>query len=219
VGDFWQLIVASYPVFLEGLWTTLLITVGAVLLSVALGGPVAAMRMSSFAPLVYLARGYLAVVRGVPLIAMMFVIYFGIVSVLRVDALTAGILGLGIHTSAYVAEIFRSGVLAVPRGQSEAARSLGMGRTLTMRKVVTPQALRVVVPALANQMIITLKDSAVTSFITVDELFMKAQRLSAAEFQPLAYYLIVSLYYLALVGLMTLVADRIERVYSKGHQS
>jgi polar amino acid transport system permease protein len=218
MSDFIDLAVDSFPVFLEGLWTTLLLTVAAVVLSVLIGAPIAAMRMSSFAPFRLVARAYLAVVRGVPLVAMMFVIYFGIVAVVRVDAFTAGALGLGIHTSAYVAEIFRSGVLAVPRGQTEAARSLGMSRTRTLSKVVAPQALRVVVPALANQMIITLKDSAVTSFITVDELFMKAQRLSAAEFQPLAYYVIVSFYYLAVVGVMTLVADRIERAYSKGHQ-
>lgn len=219
MGDFFDLVVSSAPVFLEGLRVTLILTVGSVLLSVLIGGPVAAARMSKVRPIAWLARGYLAIVRGIPLIAFMFVIYFGIVGVVRVDAVTAGILGLGIHTSAYVAEIFRSGVLAVPRGQVEAARSLGMSKRLTMRKVISPQAFRVVVPALANQMIITLKDSAVASFITVDELFMKAQRLSAANFQPLTYYVIVSIYYLVLVGLMTVVADRIEKAFSKGHQT
>lgn len=215
--NFLTLLTDSFPVLLEGLKTTMLLTIASVVLAVVVGAPLAAMKMSTLAPLRWLATGYIALVRGVPLIALMFVIYFGIVSVVRVDAFTAGVLGLGLHTSAYVAEIFRSGFLGVPRGQTEAARSIGMSRLVAVRRVVGPQAMRVAVPALANQMIITLKDSAVASFITVDELFMKAQRLSAANFQPLAYYVIVSIYYLVVVGLMTVVASRIERSFSKGH--
>jgi polar amino acid transport system permease protein len=215
--SFQELVVSSFPVLLAGLRTTLLLTLASVVLAVVVGAPIAVMRTSAIAPLRWVAHGYIAVVRGVPLIALMFVIYFGIVSVLRVDAFTAGALGLGIHTSAYVAEIFRSGFLAVPRGQTEAARSIGMSRVVTVRRVVGPQAIRVVIPALANQMIITLKDSAVASFITVDELFLRAQRLSAANFQPLAFYVIVSVYYLIVVGLMTLGANRMERAFSKGH--
>ena len=215
--SFQELVVSSFPVLLAGLRTTLLLTLASVVLAVVVGLPIAVMRTSAIAPLRWVAHGYIAVVRGVPLIALMFVIYFGIVSVLRVDAFTAGALGLGIHTSAYVAEIFRSGFLAVPRGQTEAARSIGMSRVVTVRRVVGPQAIRVVIPALANQMIITLKDSAVASFITVDELFLRAQRLSAANFQPLAFYVIVSFYYLIVVGLMTLGANRMERAFSKGH--
>jgi His/Glu/Gln/Arg/opine family amino acid ABC transporter permease subunit len=215
--SFLELVVNSFPVLLAGLRITLLLTLASVVLAVVIGAPIAVMRTSAIAPLRWVAHGYIAVVRGVPLIALMFVIYFGIVSVLRVDAFTAGALGLGIHTSAYVAEIFRSGFLAVPRGQTEAARSIGMSRVVTVRRVVGPQAIRVVIPALANQMIITLKDSAVASFITVDELFLRAQRLSAANFQPLAFYVIVSVYYLIVVGLMTLGANRMERAFSKGH--
>lgn len=215
--SFQELVVSSFPVLLAGLRITLLLTLASVVLAVVIGAPIAVMRTSAIAPLRWVAHGYISVVRGVPLIALMFVIYFGIVSVLRVDAFTAGVLGLGIHTSAYVAEIFRSGFLAVPRGQTEAARSIGMSRVVTVRRVVGPQAIRVVIPALANQMIITLKDSAVASFITVDELFLRAQRLSAANFQPLAFYVIVSVYYLIVVGLMTLGANRMERAFSKGH--
>lgn len=214
---FFELFGTSFPVLSAGLRTTVLLTLASVALGVLLGGPIAAMRMSRIAAVRWVAQGYIAVVRGVPLIAMMFVIYFGIVNVVRVNAFTAGAVGLGIHTSAYVAEVFRSGFLAVPRGQSEAARSLGMGRLVVLRRVIGPQAIRVVIPALANQMIITLKDSAVASFITVDELFLRAQQLSAATFRPLAYYIIVSVYYLVVVGVMTLAANRLERTFSKGH--
>lgn len=215
--DFLALIVSSWPVLIEGLVIALQLTVVSVILAVVLGAPLAAMRMSKIVYLQWLARSYIAIVRGIPLVVMMFVIYFGIVQVLRVDAFTAAAVGLGVHTSAYVAEIFRSGFSAIPTGQTEAARSIGMSRTLTVRRVVGPQALRVVVPALVNQLIITFKDSAVAGFITVDELFLRAQRLSAANFQPLTFYIIVSLYYLAVIAIMTYISGRVERALSKGH--
>lgn len=213
--EFLRALISSWPLFSHGLLVTLQLTALTLVISVILGAGVAALKMSRFTILQVIASIYLAIVRGVPLIALMFVIYFGIVAVVKVDAFTAAAVGLSIHTSAYVAEIFRSGISSVPRGQVEASRSLGMGRVPTMRKVVAPQAIRVVVPALANQAILSLKDSAVAAFITVDELFMTAQRLSAATFEPLTYYTIVSIYYLAIVGLMTLITDRVERYFRK----
>jgi polar amino acid transport system permease protein len=213
--EFLDQLISTRHLFLAGMRVTLGLTAITVVLSVVLGGLVAALKMSPIRVLSWLGSAYLAVVRGVPLIALMFVIYFGIVSVVRVDAFTAAVVGLSVHTSAYVAEIFRSGINSVPRGQVEAARSLGMSRTATMRKVVAPQAIRVVIPALVNQAILTLKDSAVAAFITVDELFQTAQRQSAATFQPLTFYTIVSLYYLAIVGIMTVIAGRVEAYYRK----
>lgn len=213
--DFLDQLISSRHLFLGGLRITLGLTALTLVLSVVLGGAVAALKMSPIRVLSWLGSAYLAVVRGIPLIALMFVIYFGIVSVIRVDAFTAAVVGLSVHTSAYVAEIFRSGINSVGKGQVEAARSLGMSRTATMRKVVAPQAVRVVIPALVNQAILTLKDSAVAAFITVDELFQTAQRLSASTFQPLTFYAIVSLYYLVIVGIMTVLAGRVETYFRK----
>lgn len=213
--EFLDSLLRSWPLFFQGLGVTLALTALTLVLAVVLAVLLTLMRMSGKKPLMWIASAYLAIVRGIPLIALLFVIYYGIVSVVKVDAFTAAVVGLSVHTSAYVAEILRSGVNSVPRGQIEAARSLGMSRTRTMQKVVGPQAIRVVVPALANQAIITLKDSSVAAFITVGELFMTAQRLSAASFEPLTYYTIVSLYYLAIVGLMTMVVGRIESGYRK----
>lgn len=212
---FLDALVSSWPVFLKGLGITLALTALTLVFSVILGALITACKVSRFRPLAWFATLYLAVIRGIPLIALLFVIYFGIVSVVKVEAFAAAAIGLSIHTSAYVAEIFRSGLSSVPKGQVEAARSLGMGRAQTLRSVIAPQAVRVVVPALANQAIISLKDSSVAAFITVGELFMTAQRLSASSFEPLTYYTIVSLYYLAIVGLMTLVAHRVEATFKK----
>lgn len=213
--EFLNALIASSPALLKGLSVTIGLTALTLVFSVILGAIIVAMKMSSIPAFSRFATGYLAVVRGIPLIALLFVIYFGIVSVFKVDAFTAAAIGLSVHSSAYVAEIFRSGINSVHNGQVEASRSLGMSRVATMNKVVAPQALRVVVPALVNQAIVSLKDSAVASFITVDELFMTAQRLSAATFQPLTYYAIVSLYYLAMVGTMTFFAGKVERYFQK----
>jgi len=213
--EFIDAFIRSAPIFGQGLLITLALTGLTIVFSVILGFIILGMKVSRFKPLNWLANTYLALVRGMPLIALLFVIYFGIVSIIRVDAFTAATIGLSIHTSAYMAEIFRSGLTSVPKGQTEAARSLGMSRIQTLRKVVSPQALRVVVPALANQAILSLKDSSVAAFITVEELFLTAQRLSAASFQPLTFYTIVSIYYLVVVGIMTLIAHRVERYYGK----
>lgn len=213
--DFLNALVTSWPALVSGMWVTLGLTGLTLVFSVVLGGIVAALKMSRIKVLSLFATAYLAVVRGVPLIALLFVIYFGIVSVIKVDAFTAAAVGLSVHASAYVAEIFRSGINSVHTGQVEAARSLGMSRTTALRRVVLPQAIRVVVPALANQAIISLKESAVASFITVQELFLTAQRLAAATYEPLTYYTVVSLYYLAIVGIMTFFASRVERYFQK----
>ncbi|MGH3358591.1 MAG: amino acid ABC transporter permease [Nocardioidaceae bacterium] len=202
---------SSAPEFLTGLSLTVQLTIWTLVLSVLIGGVLAAMRASRVPPVRWLASVYLALVRGTPLIAQLFVIYFGIVAIVQVPAFTAAVIGLSVHNAAYVAEIFRSGLSSVPRGQVEAARSLGMSRTLAMRKIVGPQALKVVIPALANQSILALKETAVASFITVDELFQQAQRLAAATFQPLTYYLIVSIYYFVVIWIMTQLAARLER--------
>lgn len=213
--DFLTALVSSWPVFLQGLGVTLALTALTLVFSVILGAVITTLKLSPIRILSGVASAYMAVVRGTPLIALLFVIYFGIVSIVKVDAFTASAVGLSVHASAYVAEIFRSGLSSVPRGQVEAARSLGMSRVATLQRIVVPQAIRVVVPALANQAILSLKETSVAAFITVDELFQTSQRLSAASFQPLTYYTIVSLYYLGIVGLMTLATSRIEAYFRK----
>lgn len=213
--DFIDAFIRSAPIFSKGLMITLALTGLTIFFSVILGLIVLGLKVSRFRVLNWIANTYLAIVRGMPLIALLFVIYFGIVSIIKVDAFTAATVGLSIHTSAYMAEIFRSGLSSVAKGQTEAARSLGMSRVQTLRTVVGPQAIRVIVPALANQAILSLKDSSVAAFITVEELFLTAQRLSAASFQPLTFYTIVSIYYLVVVGIMTLIAQRVERYFGK----
>ncbi|MEU4686045.1 amino acid ABC transporter permease [Streptomyces xinghaiensis] len=205
----------SLPLMLEGLRITLSLAALAVVFSLAVGLVVAWMRMSRFAALRWLAQGYLAVIRGTPLVAQLFVIYYGLVTIVDISSFWSAVIGLTVHTAAYMAEIFRSGVQSVVKGQTESARSLGMSRTQALRIVVAPQAFRSILPSLGNQFIIAVKDTAVASFITVPELFMQAQKLAAATYEPLTYYLISAVYYLVIVLLLTALLRRLERRHSR----
>ncbi|MZE80565.1 amino acid ABC transporter permease [Streptomyces xinghaiensis] len=205
----------SLPLMLEGLRITLSLAALAVVFSLAVGLVVAWMRMSRFAVLRWLAQGYLAVIRGTPLVAQLFVIYYGLVTIVDISSFWSAVIGLTVHTAAYMAEIFRSGVQSVVKGQTESARSLGMSRTQALRIVVAPQAFRSILPSLGNQFIIAVKDTAVASFITVPELFMQAQKLAAATYEPLTYYLISAVYYLVIVLLLTALLRRLERRHSR----
>ncbi|MFH0244971.1 amino acid ABC transporter permease [Streptomyces sp. HK10] len=205
----------SLPLMLEGLKITLSLAALAVVFALAVGLVVAWMRMSRFVALRWLAQGYLALIRGTPLVAQLFVIYYGLVTVVDISSFWSAVIGLTVHTGAYMAEIFRSGVQSVPKGQTESARSVGMSRTQALRIVVAPQAFRSILPSLGNQFIIAVKDTAVASFITVPDLFMQAQKLAAATYEPLTYYLISAAYYLAVVMLLTALLRRLERRHTR----
>lgn len=155
--------------FLEGALVTLLVSTAAMLIAVSLGLALALSRL-------YLPRGrllagaYIEVFRGTPVLLQLYVLYYGLAPVLRVDAFGAAILGLGLNYAAYEAEIHRAALSSVPAGQMEAASSLGMSRRLALRRIVIPQALRVALPGIANDFIALLKDSSLVSVITVVEL-------------------------------------------------
>jgi polar amino acid transport system permease protein len=166
--------------------------------------------MSRLRVLSAISKGYLGLIRGTPLVTQLFVIYYGLVTIVDVPAFGAAVIGLTFHNAAYMAEIFRSGVQSVPKGQTESARSVGMSRAQALKIVVAPQAFRAILPALGNQFIIALKDTSVASFITVPELFLQAQKVAAATYEPLKYYLISAVYYLVIVLLLTALLRRLE---------
>jgi len=200
----------SGPLLLQGLVITVELTVLTVVFSVFVGLIVAWMRMSRLRVLSAISKGYLGLIRGTPLVTQLFVIYYGLVTIVDVPAFGAAVIGLTFHNAAYMAEIFRSGVQSVPKGQTESARSVGMSRAQALKIVVAPQAFRAILPALGNQFIIALKDTSVASFITVPELFLQAQKVAAATYEPLKYYLISAVYYLVIVLLLTALLRRLE---------
>src|SRR6266478_6007296 len=159
------------PILLQGVWLTILVTIGSLILSTVLGLFWALMRVSGVRALSGLSAGLINAIRGIPIIVLLFYLYFVMPDFgVALTALQASILGLGIAYSAYQAENFRAGIEAIDKGQIEAAQTIGMGWWLTMRRVVLPQAVRIVLPPYGNVMIMMLKDSSQASTITVADL-------------------------------------------------
>lgn len=213
--NFFEMLVEYAPLFIAASWVTLRLTAVALAIALVLGALIAWMAMSRFRPLRWLATAYIGIIRGTPLIAQIFVLYFGISEVAKMPAFWAGSLALAAHNSAYIAEIFRSGFQAVPKGLVEASRSLGMSRRSTLRRIQAPLALRTTLPVLGNQFIIAVKDSSLVSFIGMTELFQTSRNLQAQNYAPLEMYLMVSIYYLIIVLALTYVVHRLERSLSK----
>lgn len=208
--SFFDYVVDTAPLFLDATQVTLRLTATALVIAMLLGSVVAAMSMSSVAVVRWIATGFIGIIRGTPLIAQIFVLYFGISAFLLLQAFWAGALALAIHNSAYIAEIIRSGFQSVPKGLNEASRSLGMSRVKTLRRVRAPLALRAILPVLGSQCIIAVKDSSLVAFIGMTELFQTSRNLAASTYQPLTMYMIVSLYYLAIVLVLTFLVNRLE---------
>lgn len=202
------------PILLQATGLTLAITAVALVLAIVIGSLIWAMGASSLSPLRWLATGYIGLIRGTPLIAQLFVLYFGLTQFVLLDGFWAGSIALAIHNSAYIAEIIRSGFNSVPHGLVEASRSLGMSRMQAMRKVRIPLATRAILPVLGSQFIIAVKDSSLVAFIGMPELFRTAQKMAAAEYAPLNAYIIVSVFYLAIVLILTLLVHLLEKKLS-----
>jgi polar amino acid transport system substrate-binding protein len=156
--------------FLQAALVTLLVSVGAMALAIPLGMLLALGRLYGPRWLGGLTTAYVELLRGTPVLLQLYVLYYGLAAVLRLDPLSAAILGLGLNYAAYEAEVYRAGILAVPKGQMEAALALGMPTPLALRRVVMPQAFRVALPGVTNDFIALLKDSSLVSVISVVEL-------------------------------------------------
>jgi polar amino acid transport system permease protein len=213
---FWKDAAVFMPILLEGLRLTIVVTIGSLLLSTALGMVWALMRVSGIGPLVAFSKGLVNTIRGIPILVQLFWIYFVFPEIgITLTALQAGILGLGFAYSAYQSENFRAGIEAIDHGQIEAAMSLGMGWGLMMRRVILPQAVRIILPPYGNTMIMMLKDSSQASTITVAELAMKGQMLAASTFKNSTVFTLVALLYLVMSVPLILFVGWLERRTAK----
>ena len=156
--------------FFEGAGVTLLVSLLAMLIAIPLGISIAIGRLYAPKPLAMLAGAYVELYRGTPVLLQLYILYYGLAQAIRLDPITAAVVGLGMNYAAYEAEVYRAGIQAVPKGQMEAALSLGMGLPLALRRVVLPQAFRLALPSVTNDFIALLKDSSLVSIITVVEL-------------------------------------------------
>lgn len=215
-----ELLKDSFPSLLSGLWVTIEIAVISLILAVIFGIVLGIFSISTSKILKGIATTYIYIVRGTPLMVQALFLYFGIGQALgiRFDPMVAGIITLTVNASAYMAEIFRGGIQAVDHGQMEAARSLGLSYSKAMRKVVLPQAVKIMIPSILNQFIVTLKDTSILTVISIRELTSAGQIIIARNFKSLEMYAIVACMYFIVITLLTLASRYIERRLGNGNK-
>ena len=209
---FWRDTVEFFPILMSGVALTIIVTLGSLLLSTLLGMVWALMRVSGVGFLSGLSASLINVIRGIPIIVLLFYLYFVMPDFgVALTALQASILGLGIAYSAYQSENFRAGIEAIDKGQIEAAQTIGMGWWLTMRRVVLPQAVKIVLPPYGNIMIMMLKDSSQASTITVAELALQGKLIASSTFKNTSVFTMVALMYLTMSIPLILLVRHFEK--------
>lgn len=208
-----QLMIDSFwPLLSAGLIFTVPLTLITFVLGILLGLLVALARLYGPSPLVALARFYVWLVRGTPLLVQLFLIFYGLPSAgIVLDAFTAAVIGFTLNIGAYSSETIRATLAAIPRGQWEAAHAIGMNWPQAMGRVILPQAARIAVPPLSNTFISLVKDTSLAAAVTVPELFQAAQRLASVTYEPLILYIETALIYLMFSSVLSLLQDRLER--------
>jgi polar amino acid transport system permease protein len=196
---------------LVGLWLTLEISALSLVFALLLGVITGLGRVAHNPALRNLAATYVEIVRGTPLLVQIFIFYFFIGTVLELSAFAAGVAALSVFTGAYIAEIVRAGIESVPRGQMEAARSLGMSYGQAMRYIVLPQALRKTLPPLTGQFINLIKDSSLVSVMALTDLTKAGREVVSATFSPFEVWFTVAAMYLLLTGSLSLLVRRLEK--------
>jgi polar amino acid transport system permease protein len=203
------------PYILGGVPITIFVSVFSIAFAVLLAVLGALGRLSTKAPIYAVATLYVSLVRGTPLIVQILFIFLALPQIVpqtaEIPVIALGIFALAFNYGAYMTEIFRAGIQAIPRGQVEAAGALGMTDSQTMRRVILPQAIRIVIPAIGNEFIAMIKDSALVSLITVQELLWRAQRVGQSNFRSLETLLLAALVYWVLTIAFSLVQDRLEK--------
>ncbi len=197
---------------LQGAFITVEITAVALLLGCLMGLLAGIGRLKPERRVIYaLCTGYVAAIRGTPLLVQLFLLFFGLPQFgILLPAFFCGVIGLGIYSGAYVSEIVRGAIQSVDRGQMEAARSLGMSYGTAMRSIILPQALVRMIPPLGNEFIALIKNSALVSLLTIHDLMHEGQKIISVSYRSLEVYLAIAVLYFVLTGLTTLALRRIE---------
>ena len=208
----------EYPrLLLSGLGLTLAVSVCALLVSVLVGTALGAARVLRVPVLGRLGDAYVTVVRGIPLIVLLSVVYYGLPTLgVTLPDFPAAVLALGLYSAAYTSEIVRGGISSVPAGQAEAARSLGLSRGQALRFVVLPQAWRVALPALGNEFISLILGSSLASAVTLQELFSQGRYITNATYRQFEVYAVLALVYFGLTFALTWLVRLMERRLSRG---
>ena len=207
-----------YALLFEGLGNTLVITLGALAIGVVIGVLIAVIKYfaedsPALKPLALLCDLYTTAIRGIPVVVLLLIFYFIILS--SADGITVGILTFGINSGAYMAELIRSGINAVDSGQMEAGRSLGMSKLQAMKVVVFPQAIRYILPAIGNELIALFKETAVAGYVAVVDLTRAGNLIRNNTYDAFNSLMVVALTYLIIVVILTRGLWRVEKRLSK----
>jgi len=201
----------------DGLIATFSVTIISIFFALIIGLFAGLGRISQNLVINRIATVYVEVIRGIPLLVQLFYIYYALGPLLRLQGPTAAVLAMSICYGAYLAEIFRAGMQAIPRGQMEAALALGMSRSLAMRKIIIPQTIRIVLPPIGNEFIALLKDSSLVSILAVSDLLRRGREFASTTFRYFESYTIVALIYLVMTLFFSrLVAIMEERLRHRG---
>jgi len=218
MNQFWAPLIEGLPDWLPQLgWAavqTVQMTILSFLVAVPLGIVVVLLRVSRWRWLRWLAIAWIEVARGTPALVILFLIYFGLPSVfpwINFSSLSAAVLGLGLQGGAILAEIFRSGVEAIDKGQREASLTLGMTPRQTMVDVIAPQAWRIALPPVGNYVVGLLKDTSIASIIAAPELMLRAKDLASMSFMPMQLYVLAGVIYFLMSFPLALAIRRLER--------
>lgn len=204
---------------LEGALVTLGLTIAAMSLGLVVGFVIAAMRMCPYKWLNGIAYFYTWLIRGTPLLVQLIIIYTGLPQVgIKFSVLESTLIGLVINEAAYLSEIIRSGISAVPPGQTNAARAIGMRPWQVMRYIVAPQAARIIIPPLGNSVNGCLKTTSIASVISMEELLRRTQVLIQEKFLVLELFTVAALYYLVMTSVWDVFQRRIERHFGRGYE-
>lgn len=211
-----------WPMFLRGAETTLILSVATVIIGLIVGVLLALLRLCKIKPLSFLAAAYIEFIRGTPLMVQIFFIFYALPQLgLRIPQITwldfdfprfaSGILALGLNSAAYIAEIVRAGIQAVDKGQTEAARSLGMTQGMAMRFVVLPQAFKNILPALGNEFVTVIKESSIVMVIGITELMFNTSQVYSSSYRYFESLIICALVYFIMTFTTSRLLSLLER--------
>jgi polar amino acid transport system permease protein/cystine transport system permease protein len=214
--EFWEILVRVtpqfLPVLLEGAVIAIEVAAGALCLAMVGGLLLAVMLVAPIGPVRVVARSYVELMRGTPALTQLFIIYFGLAEIgLSLPPLAAAIIGLGMNGAAYLSEVFRAGIGAIHRGQTEAALSLGLPPVDVLRFIVLPQAFRIMLPAFCNYSVQLLKDTTLASSVAAPEIMFRARNLVMETYLSMQIYLLVACIYLAMSIPLSHLAARLQR--------
>lgn len=202
---------SRYLLILDGLKTTILLSITAILFGIVLGGLATLLRRSKYGFLRAIGYTYVDVIRGTPSMMQLLVINFVVFASVNVDLFVVGTVAFGLNSGAYISEIFRAGILSIDKGQTEAGRSLGLSSSQTMTYIILPQAIKNILPALANEFIMLIKETAIVGYIAMHDLTKAGDIIRSLTYDAYMPLLAVALLYYLLVKILTLGIEWLER--------